>query len=351
MPEGMEGKPNPNELTARADETKPRLQIKIGPVTRIYKYHSPLSPEITESVIATSEKEAIKPYGSSIIEDSIIKGLRDVKNQEFEPGKYFQESGAAGKIREFLLQTKEKAGELKWETFISEQDIQSVKNHLITKLREFGVSEDVITQIQNAEVAISESYGVSSVTDKGVFASRYQAVRRALDYTSIWGEEEIDFKTVVKALILSTIAHELGHYIDDKAKIPSNHIPRDENWKSGTETGENPGERFAEFWGRSAISDNEQYSLVRHRLKKLDVAKVDQVWKALAEYNQVHPEQKLDIYEIFDKIDSSVDPQDKDIKSFISARQILFSSVTPENYALPYTEEQVRQAFEALKTQ
>ena len=93
-------------------------------------------------------------------------------------------------------------------------------------------------------------------------------------------------------------------------------------------------ERFAEFFARSIEGEGVDMS-IREQEKLIHIKKVQEVWSKVKEYNKRH--QNIGVHQLFDFIKTD----DEQIKDFLYARRVMYGGNQPENYAAPYSLEEL----------
>jgi hypothetical protein len=314
-------------------------EMDFGEVELIPKYESSIPKEITNNILQKVELPPELPHlGSSIIEDFIADNINEGITEVEPIVNRFVEF--KNKINEYIDSVKEKSESINWEEVFTIEDAKKEQVKICEEMGDMGISKDAIDVIAAMNVEIGEGIGISSLSDKAVYASRLQVVRKAMDYIAVFGTE-VPFEQVVKILMKTTIKHELGHRIDKVMGIATNRISLDQSWTKNGETDENKSERFAEFWGNVGLSDEDKR--ITSREWAIQVSKVNHLWDIINDYNSVH-EQKLDLMGIFGAIGEKIGEAEPQISDLLKARMFFYGGNESENYALPYDRGTVEKA-------
>ncbi len=283
--------------------------------------------EITKRLLEGHNFEKLPETTSALIEDFFIDSL----NQNLSYKEIIEESE---KIKRVFFERMSEIHEVNkgvfWDDIFNKKIEISLKINLVQIAKDLGFEEFVLKEIKDINFELTDSVGVSHAGESANVAS-LQIIRKAMDYIKIFPES--DFNEVVQTLVLTTFAHEAGHVIDKLLKNYSNHIPEDLRWKGG----DNRMERFAEFFARE-VSLPEIKHGIRDNEKLIHVKKAQEVWEALGSYKEKNP--NIGIHQLFKIFRKSED--DKNLKSFVEARETLYGAVTPEIYASPYTRDDLR---------
>jgi hypothetical protein len=223
---------------------------------------------------------------------------------------------------------------------ITAEAVSSATEEVIKVAKTVGVSGTTLGNLTGIEIKITETGGVSQHMANSVHVDRVQSFRLALDYLDIYADSNLE--QVYSANLRAAVGHEIGHRINDQENLASNNVPLE--WPHNGEVIERRPERFAEFWARAAIGNDEGDQRIIQRIWAIQVAKVDEVWTALEKYNSSH-EDKVDLLAVFRGIEERL-YQLSPITQLLTARRILYSgAMVPENYALPYNEEQIKDSL------
>jgi len=318
-------------------------------VTHHPKWESSIPQRITRSLLDKEQFPSELPkLGSSIIEDFILEKLSEGRTTSVERivEAFFKESLPA-KIDDFANAIKARSEKLSWDEIFTKNDVKKVKEKVVEEMAGFGMAQEQIAVVASTGVEVREKLGTSLITDETVYVSRLQAVRKAVDYIQVFGQE-IPFEQIVKVLMYCTTAHELGHKVDIATNYSiTNRIPGE--WKKDGELVDLKGERFAQYWGIIGISGNEMLKRVRQKEWLIHIAKVRKLWDTIFQYNSSH-EKKIDLSAIFRGIEKRLKETDKDTRDLLWARQSLYGGNEPENFALPYSKETIVKAMHKTET-
>lgn len=333
-------------LQTSTPETPPKEKppfIITGEVTLVPKYESSVPRQITDAILQDEQTQRDLPVlGSSIIEDFVIGQIKAGVTDPETIAVAFVKEDVAARVRLVAQTAKQASDTMDWNETFTLTDAKAAQAKVTAEMESMGMSSEQIAEVASMDVEISEGIGVSSLSQQGVYSSRLQAVRKAIDYQKVYGTG-VSLEKIVRTIMMNTIGHELGHKVDDVAGGAVNNIPVDEIWKNGDDSGESKSERFAEFWGRTAIVGDHEMSAIMKRERALQVAKVAQFWNAVTAYNSTH-DQKVDVMGVFRAIDGKIDKADEITTLVFSARKIFYGVHGPENYATPYSRDLVAQA-------
>lgn len=318
-------------------------ELEIGEAKYIEKFESSIPRNITNAIFSREQlPQELPPPGSSIFEDFITDKLKSGIGSPKQIADSFVEENITGRIKNFVHEIRDTSERIKWDEVFTIEDTKNAQEKALKEMRAMGMTEKQIDVVSRMGVDITKSEWYSSLTEESIHVSRLQAVRKALEYIKVFGDE-VPFEQVVKGRIKSTIGHELGHKVDDVAGTAVNKIPTDKEWDKGEDNAENRRERFAEFWAGIAIADNTSLKQMREREWLIHLNKVTRLWDAVANYNKSH-EQKTDLNAIFRDVEEKLDPNDLDVASLFRARITLYDGNEIENYASPYPREIVAKA-------
>lgn len=329
----------------RPGSTDREPAIVILSSTYIPKYESSIPQHITDSILHKEQLPAEMPrLGSSMIEDFIMdKVKRGIATSE-EIAEAFVSEDVLGQVRQFVQEVQTRSEALNWDDIFTMADAKEAQAAVITEMEAMGMSSDQVAAVAGTGIGIVESVGDSFLTNETAYTSRLQAVRKALDYITVFGNE-VPFEQIIKSLMTSTVAHELGHKIDKVVNYATNNIPIDSNWDKNGDNRERKDERFAEYWGTVAIRGNETHERITQREWTLQMGKVTQVWNTIATHNATH-EQKADLTGIFRAIQGKLGGGNKEVDSLLSARRSFYGGNEVENYASPYSRDVVLSAVQ-----
>jgi len=239
---------------------------------------------------------------------------------------------------------------------ISDVTVSNIKDtHVLATatITTAGISYDS----KNVDININEgiSSSTSEILEKRIDIQTSQIVRKAIDYEKVFGKK-VPFKEIIQALFRDTVGHELGHQIDrtvslDQPKKLGFSVDIPYQWEEPEKAfkSEKPRERFAEYWGRTAVSEQNNYQSIAKNQSAILVAECDNTWKAIKEYNSSHKGFEVDIQQILNEISQRClekdNPEYLAASNLMAARRGLYSSDAPENYAVPYTRDLIEQAI------
>lgn len=316
-----------------------------SPVVKTYipRYKSSIPRGVTDALLSREQlPKEIPPLGSSIIEDFIIDKIKAGIVSPQEIADAFDKEDVLTRMDEFIENVKTRSESLNWDEVFSLNDRKIVKEKILEEMQRLEMTEDQLAFIGKLKISADEEIGISSYSEEEVYVSKLQVVRKALDYTSVFGND-IPFEEIVKILTMSTAGHEFGHQVNNISGLPVNNIPPDNNWKNGEEKTEVKSERFAEYWGRLIVEDNPTFAKARQQEWLIHLAKVTQLWDALSSYNASH-EQKGDLGAIFREIDKQIG-ENVNVKSLLGARRLMYGGNEIENYASPYSRDAILKAI------
>ncbi len=326
---------------------KEDLELRIGKVTFIPVYEPKIPRNITDGILRKEELPSVGQLGSSILEDFIIKKIKqgDATNEQIVES-FFSE-GIPEKIKDFIREVQMASDNMNWEQVFNDRDLSEAQAAVLLEMRALGLGEERIKTVAKMKLKIEEGIGISSLGEDLVYASCLQAVRNALDYVKVFGQGT-RVEELTKVFLTSAIGHELGHKVNDVAGIATSRIPND--WRNGEEWAENKIERFAEYWGQVPLTDDSLKNL-REREWLIQLHKTKEVWGALHEYNSTH-NNKIDLFAIFRGVKDKLGGDDtEEILSLINAREMIYGNSPVENYASPYSRDVVAKAVIELESE
>ncbi len=327
------------ENTESSDDT---MDFVVGETSFIPVYESEIPVEVTNQILSKKELPVVNNLGSSMIEDFIVTKLKKGNTSANEIVEEFFAQGTPSSIQTYIEDVKKTSDNIEWEGVFNERDIAETQAAVLLEMRDLEMSDEQIRMVGEVKPMIKEGIGYSSYGENIAFVSRLQAVRRAVDYVTVFGESATT-EDVLKTFLTSTIAHELGHKVDDVAGIATNNIQSE--WKNGDRYVDSKNERFAEYWGLVPFKNDQKSKDILDNEWLLQLTKVQQVWEALQNYNSQYS-QKIDLFSIFRGIEEGLDKRDdKDTLALLSARMVLYRAAPAENYASPYDRDTVKKAL------
>jgi len=316
-------------------------EMEFGESLHVPKYESSIPKEITDSILQREKLPELPKLKSSIVEDFIFDKIEAGIIDPEIIAQNFLDEGGKEKLETMINEVKEKSQSLDWEKIFTIDHAKNIQGKICEILKSMGADENKILSLSEINVDIRESMGPSGVSSDGVYVSRLQVVRKAMDYVSIFGDES-QLDEIVKIFMSSTIGHELGHKINSIMELVENRIDLDKNWEKNGSTGENRSERFAEFWGMAVLDDEARKIKNREWLVQLKI--VNRLWEKIDNYNLEHDE-KIDLAGIFNYLSDKVQGCDLEVGKFIKARNTFYGGSEVENYASPYSQETVEKAI------
>lgn len=216
---------------------KPLIMI-MGEPTYIPKYESSIPRQVTDRILQKEQLRVELPgLGSSIIEDYLIEQVKGGVIDSEEIAANFERQNIGAKVRAFAERARRTSESLDWSETFTLDDARIAQVKIVAEMQNMGMTPDQIAAVAKMDVEIGEGIGVSSLSEHGVYVSRLQAVRKAIDYQELYGSD-IPLQTIVRAIMTNTIGHELGHKVDDVASVAINRIRADDSWKKGDDSGE-----------------------------------------------------------------------------------------------------------------
>ena len=339
-----------NEGTNPGSAGEPlEIKIEFGKVTYHSKYESSIPRDVTNKILAREQlPREIPKLGSSIIEDFILDKIKagDTANNTIVDAFFAEEQPQ--KVKEFVERVKARSEQVDWPSVFSADDAKQTQLRVTEEMAAIGMSPDQIASVAAMGIEIGENIGASSLSNEMVFASRLQAVRRAMDYMEVFKDDGITFEQVLRAQMIGVVGHELGHRIDELAGRPINTIPSE--WRNAEDESDNKSERFAEYWGGVGFGKSTDLLALKSKEWLIHLAKVTQLWDAIGTYNQSHNE-KIDLYAIYRGIDEKLASDDTFTSALLWARRSLYGGNEVENYASPYSKETVIKAINETTTE
>ncbi len=306
----------------------------------IIQQESEVPRHIIEAAMIPPIKERVLEAPSAIIERFIVESLHGGADIDTEGliEKFFQ-TKIEEKVEDFLKEIEEISNEINWQE-IEKETVENVKPLIIVKLREFGVPEEKIKEVEKISMTFARTHIFSS-TEAGaaVYVSRYQMVRFALDYQKIFGTS-FTLQELVRIFSMTVMAHELGHKIDEILGYISSRIALE--WQSFAPM--NHHERFAEFWA-DMIADSIGVGEVARNFKRFLATQVEKVWEEVRSYNK-DKGSKVGFVEVFRRLISQV--RTWAVSDFIAARVAIYTLAPPENRVFPFSEEKIRSAIRQM---
>jgi len=309
------------------------------------KFESGVPRALTIELLKNLPVSERSSFDSGIVEDFLISALKDGLSVS-EIG----ERAKASSLETDIVQIQERAvsEELKFTINEMTKDafVDQVKAGIVEVMKSLGATDTQIEAFKQVIVNFEQVPGTSTAGSTIVVVNIPQVLRKVFDAIQGLGIDESDLPNVIKIIMKRTIAHELGHAVDKIMDTVSNIVERDEQWGNpdkGTE--ENQAERFAEFIGLSQLDTSEAEFSQKERL--LNIAKSSELWEAIKEYN-ANQSQKVGIGELLTIVENTFDTASA--RAFVTSRQYLYGSARPENYAMPYTLEQIQKAGHAKLT-
>ncbi len=317
------------------------FEIKLGDTLNTPIYEKQVPEAVTQSAIGQETiPDETSPLGSTVIEDFILEKLKQGDTTTEQIVEMFQLEGMEEKVKKYIAGIRIEAEALIKKGIFTVDDFVTLRERVCTEMRALKMQEDQIERISSTEIKIGIEAGTSlgPTEDGPIGVNCHQALRHSMDYIQ-WFGNQFPVERLVKAIMTSTAGHELGHKI---ATISNgvNHIQPDTTWEQNGDSSENREERFAQFWGVAAMDDEDRQ--IDRKLWVQMVAKVDEVWKAIEQYNSGH-EKKISISDIFDEIQEHL--TDSEVMNFLHARELLYGGCAPENYALPYSRDTMERAI------
>ena len=327
----------PNESLISQSQEKPKLLITIDKVNFTPKYESSIPENITTAILRKEQLPNELPIlGSSMIEDFIIRKFNQGISNSTQIAEKFNTENVIGSVKKYIEQVKSYSKKLNWEEIFSINDVEKVRKSVCQEMKTLGMTDQQITKIQALNINITEDIGTSTAAPQNIESvdiSRLQVIRRAIDYTRVFGNT-VPFEQVIKTIMATTIGHELGHKVDQSANHATSRISSDISWEKNSENHENKSERFAEYW--ASVTEDIPTKKINQHEWLIQVNKVAQLWDVIHNYNQSH-EYKADLMDIFRKIDEKIN--DSDVAALFDARKQLYNNNEVENYASPYTKD------------
>jgi hypothetical protein len=309
--------------------------FEIKKITINPKYESRIPNTVTAGIIERLDKP-IKYAGSSMVEGFIADKLQEETNEDQISSEFVTE-GFEQKTVEYLDAVTQIAGEIDWGEILSEDNLANIKRTIGTKMADFGCTNEQIKHVLGTNITFTNEFGKSTAGNNQVFVDLLQSTRKAIDL----GVDEQTFPNILETLVTSTVAHELGHIVDESLGGISWRIPNDPEWVDDSgESGEQKNERFAEYWATLVSGDQEV--LLRQESAE-QVARVNNLWQKIAEYNKTHT-RKIDLLKVFGDIEGKVN--NVHVKTLVEARKLFYANAEPESYASPYNEETIRDVIQ-----
>lgn len=330
-----------------ADGQRPHFSaFKIERIESVPILDSAIPQHVTDSIINSEGLPSPLPkLGSSIIEDFIVDKIQQGMIESEAVADAFVQEGYPERIEQYLQELREQSDALDWDQIFSKDDFLDVKSKISTEMRAMDMTEAQVVAINGMGIQVTDSAGVSSLSDTEIYISKLQALRKALDYQKVFGTD-ISLEEILKTMMTVTAGHELGHQIDHITPgFAVNHISSDSAWFKDGKTSERKDERFAEYWGRAVLAGDEQRNHLRQREWALHVAKTNQVWDTVRNHNY-EKEPKVELFKIFSALNRKLISGHGQASSFLESRMGNYGNTAAENYASPYPREVVSSAVQ-----
>src|SRR6185369_3243097 len=325
-----------------ADSPRPRISsFRIERIETPPVLDSSIPQSITDAIIQSEDlPDPLPDLGSSIIEDFIARKIQGGIAASEAIADAFVQEDYPGKIDQYMHELQTQSEALNWDQIFSPDDYLEVKSKIAAEMRDLGMTEDQITAINDMGVDMTDSTGASSLDDQNIYISKLQTLRRALDYQKVFGAD-IPVEEIIKTMMTVTAGHELGHQIDHVTPgYAVNKIPADPAWFKDGKTDERKDERFSEYWGRVALGEDEEKDRMRQRDWVLQVAKTNQVWSTVKNYNAYH-EPKVELFTVFSALRGKLASGNKQTLPFLESRIGIYSGNAAQNYASAYPRETI----------
>lgn len=304
--------------------------FKIGLATYRPKTESSVPRSVTQRILEKVKFPVIPQTPSSVVEDFIIDQLNRGGLQEEGVVNNFFSDQIPEKIDRVFGKARKILSEVDWREIISDADIEVIREEIVSELESLGVPSGEIDRLRAIEIVFTEKGGVSTVDDSTVRVDKLQVTRKAMDCHCVDGS--ISINDSMRALTINVVAHELGHQVQ---RITNAGYGLESEWED-----EVTSERFAEGWAWEVTNKDDRNAEIVKKSRTFQVAKVNQLWQAIKGAN-------VDLRKIFNGIIKRVDPKYKD---FIEARYGLYGMNAPENYALPYNFELIKDEIRKAQT-
>lgn len=316
--------------------------VKIGEVRYIPVYEPKIPRKITDQILVKEKIPTVPKLGSSMIEDFIVERMKEGGTSNEGIVEAFFSEDMPNAVGSFVQEVQDVSSKMDWDGVFNERDISETQTAVLLEMREMGMTEEQVARIAEMKPKVAEGIGISSLNEDVAYASRLQAVRRGMDYLRVFGNES-SVEEVVRAFLTSTIAHELGHKVDEVADRATNRIENE--WKNKGEFVDNKLERFAEYWGQVPFKNDEKSQKIIEREWLIQLHKTTEVWDVLEKYNNSHDE-KIDLFAVFRGIEERLDKEgDVGILALLNARRTVYRGSPVENYASPYSRDVVEKAI------
>lgn len=288
-----------------------------------------LTAELLENFPAVEHLQ----FDSGKVEDFLISALEGgLTISEIE------ECAKASPLQDDIVQIQERSMlpeiESTIDSVIDGAFVERIKEGIIKEMENLGATDAEINAFKEVIVSFEKEAGTSMAGSKSVAVNVSQVLRKAFDAIQGLQMDKTELPRLIEIIMTRTIAHELGHTVDQVMGIVSNTVARDERWGPPEQSEENKSERFAEFVGVSQLDAEQAQLSQKERL--LNVAKSAEMWGAIGRHN-AHHSPKVGLDELFATVERTFDSASA--KAFISSRRYLYSTARPENYAMPYTRE------------
>ncbi len=224
--------------------------------------------------------------------------------------------------------------------------IETVRSDLINTLYGLGARPGIIYPLTHIPMQIRDSHGPSFAKPDELCISKFQVVRKALDFKTVF-DSPFSLEKISQIKLKSIVAHEFGHAIDRMLSTPSYIIEGEELSPDFEDV---KYERFAEFWGRYIFGEDQDAQKLLHQEWLIHVASAAHFWQSLRYIDETYPHNEFSMIRFIETLNEIVvDPQ---VKDYIECKQGKYTGsylgAESEFYAMPYSKEIV---FKAMQTQ
>jgi hypothetical protein len=232
---------------------------------------------------------------------------------------------------------------------INEIDLKEIKDAVYSIMSELGLSEEQLSELQETEIFIVYSMQNSHANSRSeVVISAVQCVRGAMEHQQIYGSK-VPLREVVKAFMIETIAHELGHKADLVTLDPYDDRPKEIS-SMVTDNEVSAVESFAEFIATHTMQKLNKDTYYSRRIFLYGASSQHRFWDNIKQYNQTH-EEKIDVSVLHSALDELLQKQGDEV-AYHALDMLWNNDLQGTNkavdYLFPLSEQEVQQSVKKL---
>lgn len=155
------------EMALKVGDDKPEdtkdLVIKLGEIIYTPVYEPKIPREITDGILAKEKIPQVPQLGSSMIEDFIIRKMREGDTTNDDIVEAFISEDVPSQIASFIQEVQETSNKIGWEQVFNERDVSEAQTAVLLEMREVGMNEEQIAEVAKMKPQVLEGIGVSSL--------------------------------------------------------------------------------------------------------------------------------------------------------------------------------------------